>query len=200
MGKSASIHHIAITNMFGTLKHIRSLTWPEVRKIWQNNEESLTHWQIYWEAQGYKSWEQWRKKFFWRFNTARANWALYEVNDPMVTIPCLKPGPFRGWRKLFYKNRNCLTFVSLVYNTSVANHPPVQQFKELLKTMEQTTIIGLYDPKSHHITVIEGMHRCAAYSVSVVGDRVALPIKFYIALGIGEERWLSRMLYKYNLI
>src|SRR3989344_4003924 len=49
------------------------------------------------------------------------------------------------------------------------------------------------------VTVIEGMHRCAAYSVSVF-DGDYPKTEFYIALGIGRERWLSKLLYDWGLM
>ncbi|MBI2064680.1 MAG: hypothetical protein HYT62_01350 [Candidatus Yanofskybacteria bacterium] len=198
MANGPSIHHVAITSEFGRIEHVRSLTWPEVKEIWRNNEENLEHWKKYWESQGHNSWEEWRKKSFWRFNVARADWALYKFTDPSESIPRLKPGLFRGWKKLFYGNRIYLSFAELMENQDVINYPPLQEFRGFLQKLDQTTIIGLYD-SYENITVIEGMHRCAAYTVSMHQGQ-PLPTQFYIALGLGKERWLSRMLYGLSFV
>lgn len=202
MGGCVRIHHIGFTANQGKLDYVRSLTWPEVKEMWRGNEEYLEHWQKYWKAQGYKSWEEWRKKFFWRFNTARADWALYRISSPQESIPLFKPGSFRGWRKFYYPNFTYTTFAELTLNSNIINHPPIREFQDHLKKMGHTTIIGLVDPDSTTITVIEGMHRCAAYCTSMLTELSENRPKteFYIALGIGKERWLSRLLCRFGVI
>jgi hypothetical protein len=197
------MHHIPMTSRFGTMRYVRPLKWSEVKDIWRGNEEHLEHWQKYWEAQGHKSWEDWRKKFFWRFNTAKADWSLYKVINPRGCIPALTPGQFRGWRKLFYQNLAYSSFAELAMNRRVLNHPPVKEFKEHLKNLKETTIIGLWDSDLDVITVIEGMHRCVALTASIIQSNFneeEPKTEFYIALGAGKERWLSRMLYRLGFI
>lgn len=195
-----SVHHPSIIASFGKIERIRPLSWPEVKEIWRENEEHLEHWQRYWQSRNYKSWDEWRRKFFWRFNVTRADWALYRISSPPITVPRLKPGPFRGWRKLSGKNHSCNSFAELIINPAIVDHKPVQEFKVFLNDIPKTTIIGLCSDFSGKIMVIEGMHRCTAYTVSVLLDKKWPDTEFYIALGIGKERWLSRMLFKLGYI
>lgn len=53
---------------------IRSLSWEDVLEIWHNNEINEAHWKEHYESKGFRSWEEWRKKYIDIYATLNKDW------------------------------------------------------------------------------------------------------------------------------
>lgn len=151
------------------------LKWADVLEIYRNNEEHLEHWKQYYQAQGYKSWEEWREKFFRRFGLRHLAWDLMEVTSPNV-ISSFRGANFNGWRNL--TGQKYLRFWEMAKLESVQKHKPLRDFIENFPT--ETTVIAVR--YNGCIFVVEGMHRCAAYALAL-SEGKEIPSKIKVALG-----------------
>jgi len=159
------------------LTEIKKLSWSDVFDIWRQNEENSEHWQKYWKAKGFESWEAWRNHTHANLHGETLSWTLYKVEDPAKTVLQFLGGPFRSWTKWFYLNNTHPSF------TDIVQHPGIQNHRAILELIDSfpspTTITGV--KTSDGIVVIEGMHRTCALALSIVQNRPITP-KLYIAL------------------
>ena len=95
---------------------IKSLTWDEVVEIWRNNEENEGHWESYYKSKGYKSWEDWRKKYLDAYTSLNKKWYLVKVKDPMTSVPKFRGGNHKGWKDSFYECLEMPTFSEMKEN------------------------------------------------------------------------------------
>ena len=153
------------------------LKWDDVLKIWRANEENLEHWIKYYQKEGYKSWEEWREKFFKRFGVRHLAWDFFEMKNQIQVMTGLRGANFGGWRRLMEGQKH-LTFLEMAKIEAVQTHPALKGFMENFP--KETTIIAVRH--RGEIYVIEGMHRCAAYSVALSRGKV-IDSKIKIALG-----------------
>lgn len=167
------------------LKLVKKLTWEEVFEIWRKDEEDLEHWKEYWKAKGFKSWADWRMKQVRATNADKLKWALYEVKDPLKTIPAWKGGPTTTtWLKYFYaplgKNAQDLpTFAELATSPAVANH---YYIRDLTKTFPKTTTL-MAIKTSQGIVVVQGLHRACAIALSVAWNH---PVKTKVRVALAK--------------
>ncbi|OGN00091.1 MAG: hypothetical protein A2817_02155 [Candidatus Yanofskybacteria bacterium RIFCSPHIGHO2_01_FULL_39_8b] len=160
------------------------LKWVDVLQIYRNNEEHLEHWKQYYQAQGYKNWEEWRKKFFKRFGLRQLRWDMFELTRPII-ISYLRGADFQGWRKL--TGDRYLTFGQMAMLESVKKHEPL---RDLIKNFpSETTIIAIRHKEC--IFVIEGMHRCAAHALAYREGNI-IPSHIKIVLG-RKDKWFRPM-------
>lgn len=146
------------------LKFIRPLTWDEVFETMRQNEDYPgSHWIPLWQQRGFKSWEEWRMTYVKRFELDKLNdWGLYEIIDPLKTVPDFCGGSFTSWVKRFYQGEANPSFAKL------AQHPEIQSHQGMISFMNnfprETTISAvILDDK---IVIVEGMHRCAAIALA----------------------------------
>ena len=158
------------------------LNWSDVLQIYRNNEEHLEHWKQYYQAQGYKSWEEWREKFFRRFGLRHLYWELFDVTPPH-TINYFRGAGFNGWKKL--TGEKYPIFGQMAMMEQVKNHPPL---KDLINNFpRETTIIAVRHGGC--IFVVEGMHRCAAYALAY---RQGVEPTTHIKVALGYKNKLLR--------
>ena len=114
------------------------LKWSDVLKIYRENEEHLDHWRQYYQAQGYKSWEEWREKFFRRFGLRHLAWDFMELTNPWV-IDYFRGAGFRGWKRL--TGQKYLTFGQMAMLQPVQKHEPLRNL--IANFPLETTIIAV---------------------------------------------------------
>lgn len=151
------------------------LNWFDVFKIYRNNEEHLEHWKQYYESQGYKSWEEWREKFFQRFGLRHLAWNLYNVTSPNAVVS-FRGADFRGWRKL--TGQKHLQFWEMAELDAIKDYSPLEKY--IREFPSETTLIGIRYHGS--IFIVEGMHRCAAYALAL-SEGIEIHSNIKIALG-----------------
>jgi len=143
------------------LKYLRPLEWEEVFDFWRKNEASQANWIKVYKERGFDSWDAWREKYIKPFKCDKAEWHFYELIDPEKNIPSFYGGPFKTWKKLYYKEKKTLKFSEL------AKLPENQKNKDINSLAnnfpEKTIIIGLAVGKK--VTIIEGMHRSCAIAL-----------------------------------
>ena len=144
------------------LKYIKPISWEDVFLIWASGEADLPRWIEHYKSRGFSSWEEWRKNSVKDLNPEKLKWDLYEVIDPLKTVPGFRAGPFRAWMKKYYGDKEMPPFKDLAKNLELQN---LAYVSELIKNFpKESTIIGLV--KDKEIIVIEGMHRCSALAVA----------------------------------
>lgn len=161
------------------------LKWPDVFKIFRENEEDLEHWKKYYQSQGFKSWEEWRERFFQRFGMRHLSWDLYEIVTPNA-VRSLRGADFRGWRKL--TGQKHLRFWEMAQLKSIQEYEPLRSRMDNFP--KETTIIGIR--YNECIFVIEGMHRCATYALALSEGK---EIKTKIKIALGRKDNLIRPLF-----
>lgn len=162
-----------------------NLKWADVLQIYRNNEESLEHWKQYYRAQGYKSWEEWREKFFKRFGLKHLAWDFMEVTTPHV-VGSFRGANFSGWKKL--TGQKYLRFWEMAQLKAIREYAPLRNL--ISNFPAETTIIAVRHNGS--IFVIEGMHRCAAYALAVSEDNY---IESKITMALGRKDKLFRPMF-----
>lgn len=166
------------------LKLIKKLEWSEVFDIWRQDEENLEHWKKYWRSKGFKSWADWRMEQVRTTNADKMKWKLYEVIDPIKTVPTFKGGPTTTWIKYYYaplgkSAKNLPTFAELTANPTIGNH---YYILDLIKTFPKKTTIMAVKTKQG-VVVVQGMHRACAIALSVALNR---PVKTKVKVALAE--------------
>ena len=152
-------------------KRIKSLSWDEVYKIWENNESDLEHWKIYYKEKGFASWKDWRKKYIDAYKKLNEKWYLIKVENPIASVPNFHGGNYKGWKENIYEGRELPTFSEMKEHSAAG---------EFLKNFpKETTIIALNTEIG--IIIAEGMHRCAAITKAVKENK-KLNVDLYIAM------------------
>ncbi|MBI2064099.1 MAG: hypothetical protein HYT66_00030 [Candidatus Yanofskybacteria bacterium] len=150
---------------------VRPLKWIDVLDIWRNNEINEGHWKEYYQAKGFKSWENWRKKYIDAYASLGKDWYLAKVKDPILSVPSFRGGNYKGWKENIYEGRELPTF------REMKEHPAAAGFLKNLP--RETTIIALNTDIG--IVIIEGMHRCAAIA-KAAKEGMPLNLDLYIAM------------------
>jgi hypothetical protein len=167
------------------LELIRDLTWPEVFEIWRKNEDyPHSHWISHWQSRGFNSWDEWRQTYVQPLGLADLKWQLYNLSEPLITLPFCHGGPFRSWVELYYHGQTAPDFASLAQDPEVEKNSGVQT---LLKNFpSQTTISGVII--NGEIRIVEGMHRAAALAVAAKnGVNLNTHIKLALAVHTKNE-------------
>ncbi len=160
------------------LKLIKSLTWEEVFDIWRENETYDNKWEELYKSRGFDNWDEWRSTYIEPLNLKNEEWGLYEIIDPMQTVPKFFGGPFRSWVERFYKNKMTQTFQELVQNPEIQNYPGIRRVMGGFP--QETSLIGIFF--ANELVIAEGMHRCTALALAVhEGKKIKTNIKIALA-------------------
>jgi hypothetical protein len=149
------------------LQYIKDLSWEEVFEIWRKNESYKNKWEAHYKSRGFNSWEEWRKSGAEPLHPEKRKWRLYNVKNPVKTVPEFRGGPFQSWVKYFYLGEDCPTLAKLT------EHPGVKFHKGIREVMEnfpkETIITGAVTRNG--IVILEGMHRCLAIALANAEDK-----------------------------
>ena len=159
------------------LRFVKNISWDEVFNFWRKGEENIPRWIQHYKAGGYKSWDEWRKHTLSDLSYKDLHWELFEVENPMQTVPNFFGGPFRAWKARYYGGNSTVTFADLAKNEELKNS---QIIREMVSNFpDKTYLIGLEANKE--IVIIEGMHRCCALAIAEQ-DKKPIQTKVFIAL------------------
>ena len=157
------------------LRFIKNLAWNDVFNFWREGEAYIPRWIQHYKAGGYKSWDEWRKHTLSDLSYKDLHWELFEVENPMQTVPNFFGGPFRAWKARYYGRNSTVTFADLAKNEELKNS---QIIREMVSNFpDKTYLIGLEANKE--IVIIEGMHRCCALAIAKQNKK---PIKTKVFL------------------
>src|SRR3989344_8050718 len=158
------------------LKHIKSITWDEALSAWEKEEAELPHWIQHYKERGFNSWRDWRADSIKAINPKELSWDLFEVLEPLKTVPEFYSGPFRAWIKKYYGGREMLKFGELANNIEIQQDSNINEI--IRKFPQESMLIGLLH--NNAIVVIEGLHRgCALAVANKTG--VSIDSKIFIA-------------------
>lgn len=158
------------------LKILRSITWDEVFSLWEKVEADLQHWIEHYKSGGFNSWKDWRNHSIKDLNLNKLKWNLYEIPEPLGTVPNFHMSPFRAWIKKYNKGNNALTFKELALVPEIQLKANVDKIAENFP--KNSTLIGLIH--NSNIIIIEGLHRCCALSVAKQNG-INIQTKLFIA-------------------
>jgi len=153
------------------LRFLNDISWREVFSAWRDQESMLPKWIEHYTQRGFHSWDSWRNSSVEVLHPENLSWKLYEITDPVKTVPNFYIGPFRSWIKK-YSIAKPTTFHELVEH---------QQFQEEKKTgpfPEATMLVGLQN--EGRIIIIEGVHRCCALAVAQK-QNISIKLKVFLA-------------------
>jgi len=143
------------------LKYQKPLSWKEVFDFWRKNEASQPNWIKVCRERGFDSWDAWREEYIKPFKCDQAEWHFYEVVNPEKNIPSFYGGPFKTWKKLYYKEKETLKFSEIAELSEIQKNKHVNSLADNFP--EKTVIIGL--EVGNKIVIIEGMHRSCAIAL-----------------------------------
>jgi len=161
------------------LKFIKSLTQEEVIEMWRRGEKNVEHWKPFWESKGHKSWEEWRRTTHKALFEKSLTWGLYNVLNPLTTIPEWQGGMFHSWSKWFYTNfpEKPPKLKDLLTHPGIHNHWFVREIAHNFKDIE-TTLMATRSP-SGTIAIAEGMHRACAITL-MANEKINLDTKVLV--------------------
>lgn len=139
----------------------KNLSWPEVFDIWEANEAGNPGWIRLYRERGFGNWRDWRYSYVKNLQPENLSWCLYQIKNPLASVPNFRGGPFGAWMK-YYQGRPSMSFAELAKNKSVRAVQRTRQFIRFFP--EKTTLIGLVT-RDKKITIIEGTHRCLAMAM-----------------------------------
>lgn len=149
-----------------------------VIKAWEEREKGL--WDNHWQKAGYKNWCAWRldhlKKYgFWELMQEKG-WEVIELLDPIKTAPKIQSGPYKGW-KIYHPEgkRKSLPFFQIAAHPHAQNHERFRRIeKEICERTEERSGIGLYDPESEEMILIDGHHTFTAFALAAEDHKIPL--------------------------
>ncbi len=166
-------------NISRDLKLLKPLTWQQVFEIMRQNEDYPgSPWIPLWQKRGFASWQEWRMTYVDSFELKGLEWQLYEIIEPMNTVPQFCGGSFTSWVERFYQGEANPSFAKL------AKHPEIQAHQGIIKFMnnfsENTIISGVI--LGDKIIIVEGMHRCTALALaSLQGHKIQTKMQICLA-------------------
>jgi len=166
---------------------MNKLGGDEVFEYWRSNEINELHWVEYWKSKGFKSWEEWRRKYAQEFKLRDREWVFCRILDPVNNIPFFKGGPFSSWVKNFYHGLPAPTFDWIVRENIImeSNDTVVSMARNF---PSRSILTGLYTRDG--VKIIEGMHRCCAVA-SMRRQGRELTGEVYICLALAYDEELS---------
>ncbi|MCX6729909.1 MAG: hypothetical protein NT058_00185 [Candidatus Portnoybacteria bacterium] len=163
------------------IKLIRKCEWEEVFLEWYKNEGEKENWNTIAKERGFESWADWRLNgYAKRFKCAKADWGLYEIENPSKVILKWFGGPFRTWIEKYYNNEKTKSFGELAMNQEIINYPPI---KSMAKNYPKNSVITALELKNKKIVVIEGMHRSCALALMTKQEK---PFQGKLIFAIGK--------------
>lgn len=152
-----------------SLKFIRKISWEEIWEEWRRNEAEQKSWIQHFKERGHESWEEWRETLVKEFELKSFEWELYEVLDPVKTVPGFLCGPFKGWRKYHTDDASFGSFAS-----QLSENEKIRGIRENFP--DGTMLIGIREAEK--IVILEGCHRCSAICLGAKGRVfIAIPAK-----------------------
>lgn len=164
--------------MPANIELIRYSDWPEVKGIWQEDEDSDAFRREYAE-QGYDTWESWRKIIIDPLHLDKLDWKVYDVKNPLTVVPGFRGGPFVPWKNMYYGDKTLPTFADIVAtkDTDVATR---NKFAEIIAMQKPICLIGLQ--QGNDIYIIEGMHRSTSLALAAYrGLEISVSVKLFLA-------------------
>jgi hypothetical protein len=81
------------------MKLLSYSTWPAVFAAWQAEEGTDPAWQAEALKRGFTSWADWRGSIAEsKLGAANLDWQIFSFDNPMMEIPAMLLGPFKGWQ------------------------------------------------------------------------------------------------------
>jgi hypothetical protein len=155
-------------NMKEYLSYRSEGSWEnDIFPDWANNEENQPGWQETAKMKGWDNWREWRSFSADKLNLPAREWQIYNIENPMETIPGFLVGPFPSWQKNVPENLiNQISFGGYL-ELNLERLKNNLKIRELMENFPANTqIIGLVEPVSQQIVCIEGTHRCTAISLA----------------------------------
>lgn len=157
---------------------LRHLTWEDVQLSWKNDEDTSSFRREYRE-QGHDTWESWRSIIINPLHLDKLSWSLYDIEDPLTSIPTFRGGPFKPWEDLYYGGKKTPTFAEIV-STKGTDVTTRDKFLKILASSQPMQLIGL--AKARDIFIVEGMHRCTALALAAMqGQMVDVSVRLVLA-------------------
>jgi hypothetical protein len=155
-----------------TLSNIQPITWQKVYKSWQKAEVNNDLWQ----KRGFSSWKKWRNTYVFSLGLNKLKWQIGELKNPKDILH-FYGGPFKAWKKYYYKNKNTLTFKEL------SKLKKIKENKKNLSIQKNLPkkIILIAIKRKNKIIIIEGMHRCCALML-LLKNKKKINSRIYLAL------------------
>lgn len=161
---------------------LRPVTWEEVFLEWYKNEGENPDWIALAKQRGFASWADWRVNgYARRFECEKAEWGLYEINNPSEIISGWFGGPFRSWIERHYDNEKTKSFTELAQRPEIIALPTIQR---RVKEYPAQSIITALQLPDNRIFVIEGMHRACALARMAAEGR---PYPSTLTFAIGKS-------------
>lgn len=136
-----------------SLRLVKALAWDEVFALWRDGEANIPRWIEHYTKGGFRSWDDWRRNTLRDVRYENLSWKLFDIENPVQTVPCFFGGPFRVWIKNYYDGARTRTFEELSRSRRVQNNAIVN---EMIANFPATThLVGL--EVDNKIFVIEGM-------------------------------------------
>lgn len=154
-------------NVIEGLEVVGPITWDEVKAIWKQGEDTDSFRREYAE-EGYESWEAWRGVIIQPLHLDRLDWTLYDIKEPLETIPTFRGGPFKPWEDRYYGGITTPTFAEIVA-TEETDVSTRDKFAEIIESSEATKLIGLL--MEGEVYIIEGMHRATSIALAASRDQ-----------------------------
>jgi hypothetical protein len=158
------------------LRLVKSISWDEVFLMWKKQEEELPYWIAHYKERGFNSWQDWRTASFKDLHLELLEWNLYEIPQPLDTVPMFRSGPFMAWIKKYYNGNKTVTFETLAKDSDIQDRAHINEIVQ--KFPENSVFVGLEN--MNDIVIIEGLHRCCALAVAKM-KKVDLKRKVFIA-------------------
>jgi len=174
------------TNQF---KYLRPITWSEVFDIWRHDEEKRPEWVELYKERGCKNWHQWRERNTIPLKCASRQWFIYQVIDPLISVPQFKVGPHLSWIEKYWPNQPTPTFAEIITMGDMPQriNQPTDKIYQLARNFPATsTVIGLKHDDS--IVIIEGTHRCVTLAhATALNKPITTSLFIALADATGEE-------------
>lgn len=156
---SGSISHEYAGNDF---RLIRALQWSDVFGMWKELERDSSFIQAMWKDRGYDSWDEWRLEYARPLKLETLRWDLFEIAEPMESVPRFYGGPFKSWVKFVYGNYVHPTMNDICKSEYITKNDKIHDL--IAHFPEKTALIAVN--VNGRITIIEGMHRCSAIALA----------------------------------
>ena len=161
------------------IRKIKDCTWELVFSAWTENEATNPDWQELAKKRGYDSWEDWRLSAYAKpFQLLKANWALFEIENPAEFINECFGGPFSAWKKHFYGDSDYLSFSELAELKAIQEY---DKFSQIMQNYPKESITIIVELNNSRRFVIEGMHRSCALAL-MHKKGVVIPEKLVFAI------------------
>ena len=161
-----------------SLTLVKETTWDDMFVAWRDREADWG-WPEIAAERGFDSWDAWRLRYCKPLGLPDRPWTLYRVDDPLIFVPKMWVGAFRGWRKYFSEGDTRLQFGELVQSPTLRENDKIVPM--IANFPSPTTIIGL---RLHEdVICVEGTHRCAALALMAADGK---PVEAELTIAITD--------------